>query len=123
MGRAVPARSLRTQRAAAVHRLGRELRGADGDGLVGAARDPAPHRVHGRDARPGSHLPRRARRELHAAVAPCARPRARADGHTSRVTLAARGPTLAVVKAAVYYETGPPSVLKYEDVDDPPCID
>jgi NADPH2:quinone reductase len=27
------------------------------------------------------------------------------------------------VKAAVYYETGPPSVLRYEDVDDPPCVD
>lgn len=25
------------------------------------------------------------------------------------------------MKAAVYYENGPPSVLKYEDVEDPPC--
>ncbi len=25
------------------------------------------------------------------------------------------------MKAAVYYETGPPSVFKYEDVPDPVC--
>jgi NADPH:quinone reductase-like Zn-dependent oxidoreductase len=25
------------------------------------------------------------------------------------------------MKAAVYYETGSPDVLKYEDVADPPC--
>jgi NADPH:quinone reductase-like Zn-dependent oxidoreductase len=25
------------------------------------------------------------------------------------------------MKAAVYYENGPPSVLKYEDVEDPHC--
>ena len=25
------------------------------------------------------------------------------------------------MKAAVYYETGPPSVFKYEDVPDPAC--
>ncbi len=25
------------------------------------------------------------------------------------------------MKAAVYYETGPPSVFKYEDVSDPTC--
>jgi len=26
------------------------------------------------------------------------------------------------MKAAVYYENGPPSVLKYEDVEDPACL-
>ena len=26
------------------------------------------------------------------------------------------------MKAAVYYENGPPSVLKYEDVADPECL-
>src|SRR5262245_35058544 len=122
VGGALPARSFRTQRATAVLRGRRALRRADGHGLVGAPRRPTAHRVHGRDARPRSQLSGRARRQLSTQVATRARSRARKSDRTGRVTLAAGGPTLATVKAAVYYETGPPSVLKYEDVDDPPCI-
>ena len=29
--------------------------------------------------------------------------------------------SVGAVKAAVYYETGPPNVLRYEDVPDPVC--